>query len=118
VAIAFLVSVYIAYQLRRYRRERDIAEAAVRRSEERFRSLIERGSDLITIMDSAGVIRYESPSLERTLGHRPEDCVGRPAMDYVHPEDAAAVRTVFEGVLRGETAVVECRIGRRDGSWC
>jgi PAS domain S-box-containing protein len=118
VAIALLVSVYIAHQLQRYRRERDIAEAAVRWSEERFRSLIERGSDLITIMDAGGVIRYESPSLERTLGHRPEDCVGRPAMEYVHPDDASAVRAVFEAVLRGESAVGECRIRRREGSWC
>ncbi|HLY38577.1 MAG TPA: ATP-binding protein, partial [Candidatus Binatia bacterium] len=80
--------------------------------------LIERGSDLITIMDAGGVIRYESPSLERMLGRRPEDCVGRAAMEYVHAEDAAAVRAVFERVLQGETAVVECRIHRRDGSWC
>jgi signal transduction histidine kinase len=39
-------------------------------------------------------------------------------MEYVHAEDAGAVRAVFARVLHGETAVVECRIHRRDGSWC
>jgi PAS domain S-box-containing protein len=118
LGVAFLVSVYIAHQLARYRRERDAAEAAVRRNEERFRSLIERGSDVITILDAEGVIRYESPSIERRLGHRAEDRLGERASRYVHPEDLRAVTAAFGRALDGHAASVECRAARRDGSWC
>src|SRR5262245_29302715 len=118
VGIAFAVSVYIAHQLQRYRRERDAAEAALRHSEERFRSLIERGSDLITIIDASGVIRYESPSIERMLGRRPDASVGERGIGHVHPADVPAMAAVFERVLRGESATAECRVVRADGSWC
>ena len=118
LGVAFLVSVYIAHQLERYRRERDAAEAAVRRNEERFRSLIERGSDVITILDAEGVIRYESPSIERRLGHRAEDRLGERASRYVHPEDLRAVTAAFGRALDGHAVSVECRAARRDGSWC
>ena len=117
LGVAFLVSVYIAHQLGRYRRERDAAEAAVRRNEERFRSLIERGSDVITILDAEGVIRYESPSIERRLGHRAEDRLGERASRYVHPEDLRAVTAAFGRALDGQAVSVECRAARRDGSW-
>ena len=118
LGVAFLVSVYIAHQLARYRRERDAAEAAVRRNEERFRSLIERGSDVVTILDAEGVIRYESPSIERRLGHRAEDRLGERASRYVHPEDLRAVTAAFARAIDGHAASVECRVARRDGSWC
>ena len=118
LGVAFLVSVYIAYQLERYRRERDAAEAAVRRNEERFRSLIEHGSDVITILDAEGVIRYESPSVERLLDHRAEDLLGEKASRYVHPDDLQAVAAAFGRARDGHGASVECRIPRRDGSWC
>ncbi len=118
LGVAFLVSVYIAHQLERYRRERDAAEAAVRRNEERFRSLIEHGSDVITILDAEGVIRYESPSVERLLDRRGESLLGEKASRYVHPDDLQAVAAAFGRALDGYAASVECRIPRRDGSWC
>src|SRR4029077_3087452 len=106
--VAFLVSVYIADQLQRYRRERDTAEAALRRNEDRFRSLIERGSDVITIIDAEGVILYESPSVERVTGYRPEECLGRRALEFIHPDDVAGAATAIARAVAGDTAAIEC----------
>src|SRR5439155_972059 len=115
VQLALIGAASLALRVRR--RERDAAEAAVRRNEERFRSLIERGSDVITILDAEGVIRYESPSIERRLGHRAEDRLGERASRYVHPEDLRAVTAAFGRALDGQAVSVECRAARRDGSW-
>jgi PAS domain S-box-containing protein len=118
LGIAFLVSVYIAHQLERHRRERDEAEIALRRSEDRFRALIERGSDIITIIDAGGCISYESPSIERLLGYRPGERLGQRASRDVHPDDLPGLVAAFTRAIGGRTPSVECRAARRDGSWC
>lgn len=48
--------------------DREEALQALRRSERHFRSIIENGLDLISIIDQHGVITYHSPSAERLLG--------------------------------------------------
>src|SRR5215216_3697694 len=63
------------------------AGAALRESEERFRALVQNSYDAITIVDPDGTRRYISPSIERLLGYRPVDLVGRSAVDLVHPDD-------------------------------
>jgi PAS domain S-box-containing protein len=118
VGVAFLVSVYIAYQLERYRRERDAAEAALRRNEERFRALIERGRDVITIVDADGVIRYDSPSIARLCGHDPAARIGLEAARFVHPDDLSAIAAALAAAAGGRASTVECRVARRDGTWC
>src|SRR5947207_12593525 len=38
-----------------------------------YRALIERASDIITLLDAGGGILYESPSVERVLGYTPAE---------------------------------------------
>ena len=45
----------------------------LRRSEERFRSLVQNASDGVVVLGEDGLIRYESPAVERILGRRAED---------------------------------------------
>jgi FixJ family two-component response regulator len=51
--------------------ERMLAEEALRRTERRFRSLVQNSSDIITMLSDDGSIEYASPSIERVLGHQP-----------------------------------------------
>ena len=52
--------------------DRKRVEEQLRRSEERFRSLIQYSSDIITILNPDGTIRYESPAFYRLFGYREE----------------------------------------------
>jgi PAS domain S-box-containing protein len=99
--------------------ERKRAEAALRDSEEYFRSLIENVSDIITVLDSAGTILYESPSIERVLGYKPEELLGQNAFEWVHPEELAHTAEAFaRGFQSAEsTPLVEARFRHKDGSW-
>jgi two-component system sensor kinase FixL len=95
------------------------AEAALRRSEEQFRSLIENSPDLITLLDRDGTIRYASRSHQAILGYRVAELVGRKVADFIHLDDLA--RLLEAGVpsahdMRAPQSI-EMRIRHADGSW-
>jgi two-component system, sensor histidine kinase and response regulator len=99
--------------------ERKQAVELLRRSEEHFRSLIENASDVITIIDSKGTILYESPSVERVLGRKPQTLMGENALDLTHPDDrktAVAMLTAAAGEDR-PAEPFELRFKHADGSW-
>ena len=69
-------------------------------SEELFRALVQNSSDMISLLDTEGSVVFQSPSIERLLGYRPEDRIGVNAFSdpIVHPDDRAAQRVFFEKV--------------------
>ncbi|HVL23437.1 MAG TPA: PAS domain S-box protein, partial [Thermomicrobiales bacterium] len=99
--------------------ERKRAEAALLRSEARFRALVQNASDIITILGAKGTILYQSPALEGVLGFDPEELVGGHAFDLVHPEDLPYVREHFEEALKRPGSNVQAiyRFRHKDGSW-
>jgi two-component system NtrC family sensor kinase len=99
--------------------ERRRAAEALRQSEEHFRSLIHNARDMIFVVDADGLMRYASPSMERVLGYRPDELVGRSAFDHIHPDDLAAVLAVNARAKAdpGLTDRVEYRFHHKDGSW-
>ena len=92
------------------------AESAARASEARFRSLVQNSSDIIAVVSPEAEIRYQTPSVERLLGYRPELLDGTRFTDLLHPEDQPrAVAILAEAPGHGGTpAPIEWRLRRRD----
>jgi PAS domain S-box-containing protein len=99
--------------------EQKLVEAALEASEKRFRTWIENSSDVVSVIDAAGVIQYESPSVKRLLGYNPEELLGKNAFDFVHPEDQAGMLAAFAENTQNPKSTVsaEFRFLCRDGSW-
>lgn len=95
------------------------AEATLRSSEARFRALVQRSSDVTTILDADGTVRYISASVERVLGYTPADLVGRRLTDWLHPDDGPRALAFLETAAscEGDTPAAEWRFQHRDGSW-
>ena len=99
--------------------ERQRMEAALEKSEKRFRLLIENSSDLIITVDQTRAFRYLSPSVLRLLGYHPEEVQGRDILEYIHPDDRTSVLTVITSALQNPATLYRatCRCLHRDGSW-
>lgn len=95
------------------------AETALRASEQRFRSLIEKSSDAIALLDTEGVILYAGPSSERVLGYGAEELIGRSVLEFIHPDDRERTsRFLSELAGRpGASATGQFQFRRKDGAW-
>jgi PAS domain S-box-containing protein len=94
------------------------AQEALRGREELFRSLIENLTDVIAIVAADGTTLYQSPSVERVIGWKPEELVGTPGLALVHRDDLARAEETLGAVLTGaDVPPVELRLRHRDGTW-
>ncbi|WP_017327222.1 ATP-binding protein [Synechococcus sp. PCC 7336] len=103
----------------RERRQRRMAEQGLRRSEQRFRALIENASDIILLLDRAGSVQYASPSVRRSLDIDPQQTLGQPFADWLHPDDRTPAAKILATVLAADGTVqtAEWRWRHRQGDW-
>jgi two-component system cell cycle sensor histidine kinase/response regulator CckA len=95
------------------------AEAALKNSEERFRALTEKTSDLTAILNVNATVHYVSPSLFRMLGYTVEEWLGRQVFEFIHPDDIQPVIEALElGIRHQDTGLpLELRVHHKNGSW-
>jgi PAS domain S-box-containing protein len=109
---------------------RDVGEVkrasdALLESEDRFRSLTEHASDIISEVDSDGRVHYVSPSFKAVLGREPDEILGKTfgdaeIADNLHPEDVADLALHYQRGLGAGSAVevlVAYRFRHADGTW-
>jgi len=98
------------------------AEEALRRSDERFRAILERTTDALLVVDADTRITWASPSAHEIYGVAPEELIGQSSIELVHPDDRRRLgatpeevraRRAAPGILRLD----EVRVRHRDGTW-
>ena len=101
-------------------RQLAINAAELSKGQEHFRSLVQNSSDVITLIGGDGLIRYQSASVERILGYSEAELVGMPFGDLVHADDRLQVlRKIDEAInIAGPSLALECRLRRKDDSYC
>ena len=91
-------------------------EKALRESEEKYRNLVERANDGITIIQDA-VLVYANPRLAEMSGTPVEELIGTPFTDYIAREKLSEVIDHYQRRMAGEDVeqVYETLLRRRDG---
>ena len=64
-----------------------------------YRRFVEDTQDLVTQVDSQGRFTYVNPAVRDIYGLEPEECLGRPAFDFVHHDDVESTTRSFAGWL-------------------
>ena len=95
------------------------AEELVIKNEKRFRALIEKSSDMITLATADGEMIYGSPSVSDILGYAPEGFINKPGFDFVHPDDLPLFLEKRKNILKtpGGTFHVQQRLRHKNGHW-
>ena len=73
----------------------------MRESQEKYRDLVERISDVIYTIDTTGQITYISPAIEPFLGYSPVEMVGRPFSEFIAPENLQRAEESFQQLAAG-----------------
>lgn len=63
--------------------------------------IFEKSLDLILVTDSKGTLIRISPSVYAILGYKPEELVGRNAVEFIHADDLEATREEMRLARRG-----------------
>jgi diguanylate cyclase (GGDEF)-like protein/PAS domain S-box-containing protein len=99
--------------------QRDSAIEALRRSEKYFKEITENSSDIIIITDKNGNIKYCSRALERFIGYKPEEVIGKDSMSFIHQDDAKrAADDYVKALLEDDNTLIHnaFRIVHKNGS--
>jgi PAS domain S-box-containing protein len=94
-------------------------QIALAESEAQFRLMAENSSDMISKHDTAGIFLYVSPACRMLMGYEPEELIGTPITQLIHPEDAIQFIDLlatpnWDGVT---TATMDYRARRKNGEF-
>ncbi|MCL5268260.1 MAG: PAS domain S-box protein [Bacteroidetes bacterium] len=96
--------------------ERKEAEDALRRSEDKYRSLVDGARDAIFSLSTGGIIQSLNPAFEVMTGWKRKQWVGRSFTDLLHPEDRKKVTSAFQRLVKGEVSEIEeYRVTKKSG---
>lgn len=84
--------------------ERKQTQDELRRSEERYRHLVESSSDWIWEVNREGIYTYVSPRIRDMLGYEPEEVLGMHPFDLMPPQEAERVKGVFRAAVHRREA--------------
>ncbi len=96
--------------------DRREAEDALRRSEERYRVLVENLNDVVFAVDARGYFTYISQRIRELAGYLPEEIVGEHFSRFVHPHDRSGLLADWERTTTGRLGSYEFRILTKQGN--
>jgi PAS domain S-box-containing protein len=91
----------------------------VNRTQKRLQLLLENASEVITIYEDNGTVRYSSPSVYAILGYRAAELQGQSDRDKVHPDYREVYDRMFEqlAVHPTEKVTVQYEYRAKNGSY-
>ena len=95
--------------------ERKGAEEALRKSEEKYRGLVENINEVIYEVDAGGRIAYANPRVEEMGGYSPSEVIGQPFTAFVHPDDVPRVLEGLATTVGGHREPIEFRLLAKSG---
>jgi PAS domain S-box-containing protein len=94
-------------------------EDALRRSEDRFRSIVQQLSDIVFIIDKNNIFLYDTPSVKNVLGYNEGELIGINFLELVHSDDLESTKERLNELININSQFIthEMRVRHADGRW-
>ena len=95
-------------------------EKSLANQQDYFSSLVENSNDVITVIEKDGTIRYQSPSVVKIFGYKPEEMIGKNIYEFIHPNEFSEITKEFSDFVKDEGSVgvlTEYRVKHKKGHW-
>jgi diguanylate cyclase (GGDEF)-like protein/PAS domain S-box-containing protein len=95
------------------------AKLSLSKSEQWFRTLVAKSSDLIVVIDDKARFSYTNPVVDRLFGYEPNSQLGRNIFELIHPDDHKLAEQAFANTLEPDSPdqPVVLRFLSSSGEW-
>ncbi|MDX1641242.1 MAG: PAS domain S-box protein, partial [Balneolaceae bacterium] len=100
--------------------KRKRAEEEIVKREQRFKSLVHDGADIIAIIDADGYYQYVAPTKDRVqkMGREPREFYGKSIYDVLHPDYHDLLKESILSIGPGESVNIEpFQYKSKNGEW-
>ncbi len=93
---------------------REQVEEKIRKSGDRYRTLVENLNEIVYCTDEKGIVTYISPNIESISGYTQSEILHKHFIDFVHPEDVEERMKKLQETMSGESSVAVYRFVTKD----
>src|SRR5258706_1494841 len=99
--------------------ERKKAQDQIEDKQKRFRTLIEKGFDVIALLDKNGVVTYASQSIREILGFSQIEFISQNILSYIHKNDINRIKKLFSYITKnpGKSFSSQFRYMHKNGTY-
>ena len=94
-------------------------EHKINTNTETIQAILSNSVDVIILTDSDGLITFCSPNIEKEMGYKPYELLGKSGFDFVHPDDLGKSIAAFADELKhpGDNQSIDIRFRKKDNTW-
>lgn len=98
--------------------DRKQAEERLVKSEETYRRFVETINDAIYEVSNDGTIIYVSPAIERIVGYKPDELLGKNFFAFMYPDDRPILMEALQSLGQTDFSHLEYRYITKTGDVC
>jgi PAS domain S-box-containing protein len=96
-------------------KERNKATVLLKKSEDTYRNLVENINDVIYEINNQGIIIYVSPAIERMVGYKTEELIGKSIFSFIYEADRKSIIERLSTLEKREYSFLEYRFIKKSG---
>ena len=124
-AMSLVIVLFVVHLIFTFTKRRKVelallaSEQALRESEERYRTMVEKANDLVYTLTPDGTFTYISPNFTEIMKYDASEVIGHSIAKIVYPDDQSGALAFVERIVAaGENqGGIEYRLQHKDGSW-